>query len=85
MGQIEIIEPEVAAALGGFATDFLLRDVEMPQQGPNVGALEVQMHYAWASYGPTIPLPLLHPAGGYYNPDFKNFATEDFRVLDRSI
>lgn len=79
--QIEIIEPQIIATLGRFATHFILEYFDLPQQDQRIGDLHGRVLQAEASYGKVAIVPLYHPAAAFYNPDLKETMQEDFRVL----
>ena len=81
--QIQIIEPEIIATLGRFATAFVLEHFEPSERGTSIGELHGKPIEAEAPYGPVMVFPLYHPAAGFYNPDLKDVMADDFRGLKR--
>jgi DNA polymerase len=79
--QIEIIEPQIIATLGRFATDFVLEHFDHPQQGQSIGDLHGKKLQAEAPYGEVVIVPLYHPAAAFYNPDLKETMEQDFHTL----
>jgi uracil-DNA glycosylase family 4 len=83
--QIEIIQPDVIATLGRFATDFILEQYGFPQQGQKIGDLHGKVLRGEAVYGEVTVVPLYHPAAAFYNPDLEDTMEEDFRALKRLV
>ncbi len=83
--QIEIIEPQVIATLGRFATRFILGHFDLPQQDQSIGDLHGKRLQAKAPHGEVVIVPLYHPAAAFYNPDLKEIMQEDFLVLERMV
>ncbi len=79
--QIEIIQPEVIVTLGRFATDFILRDYDLPKQGRTISDLHGRVLKAQADYGDIVIVPLYHPAASFYNQDLKSVMREDIKTL----
>lgn len=79
--QIEIIQPEVIVTLGRFATDFILRDYDLPKQGRTISDLHGRVLKAQADYGDLAIVPLYHPAAAFYNQDLKSVIREDIKTL----
>lgn len=79
--QIEIIQPKIIATLGRFAMDFILAELDLPEQGKRIGALHGEVLSAQTSYGEIAIVPLYHPAAALYNDQLQDVMEEDFRVL----
>lgn len=83
--QIEIIQPDVIATLGRFATDFLLEEYDVSQRGESISDLHGDPMEATAPYGEVIIVPLYHPAAAFYDPDLEATLREDMQVLKRAL
>ena len=75
--QIELIQPQLVATLGNFATKLLT--------GKPLGITRVHGQEQWTTLGGNrVPLyPLYHPAAALYTPAMLNVLKEDFaRIPD---
>ncbi len=79
--QVEIIRPRVLVTLGRFAMEFVLEQLNLPQQGRTIGELHGQVIPAEAPFGPLVVVPLYHPASAFYNERLRATLEEDFQVL----
>lgn len=83
--QIEIIQPEVIAALGRFSTKFILEKFEMPEVSQSISILHGKTLDAIAGFGPIVIIPLYHPAVVLYNINSRKALEKDFEVLKKLI
>jgi len=80
--QVEILEPRVIVTLGRFAMDFVLKHLQMSEQGSKISDLHGTLLKARASYGQVIVLPLYHPAVVFYRPGREQVLKRDFQALE---
>lgn len=80
--QVEILEPRVIVTLGRFAMDFVLKHLQMAEQGSKISDLHGTLLKARASYGQVIVLPLYHPAVVFYRPGREQVLKRDFQALE---
>ncbi len=83
--QIEIIQPELIATLGRFATDFVLERFDHEAGGKKIGDLHGKVLEAQAPYGDITIIPFYHPAAALYVPERKETLKDDFQVLKRYL
>lgn len=81
--QLEIIQPQVIAALGRFSTKFILETFDLPEKNDSITALHGKALDAIASYGPIKIVPLYHPAVVLYNSSSRKSLEEDFKVIEK--
>ena len=81
--QLDIIQPKVIATLGRFAMDFMLAQLDLPEQGQKISTLHGKRLKAQASYGEVVLVPLYHPAVALYNRSQRSTLEEDFRALQQ--
>ena len=79
--QIDIIQPQVIAALGRFSMAFILKKFDSDEQKGKISDLRAKKIECEASYGTVYVVPLYHPAVSLYNAGQKSTLFEDFRVL----
>jgi DNA polymerase len=79
--QLDVIQPRVLVTLGRFATDLILDDFDLPEQGQKIGDLHGRVLEAQAAHGCVAIVPLYHPAAVFYNQDLRETLEEDFLVL----
>ena len=83
--QVEILEPRVIVTLGRFAMDFVLKHLQMAEQGSKISDLHGTLLKARASYGQVIVLPLYHPAVVFYRPGREQVLKRDFQALEEYV
>lgn len=83
--QIEIIKPKVIATLGRFSTKYILEKFGLPEAGQSISVLHGKALDAIAKYGPTVIVPLYHPAVVLYNANSRKILGKDFGVLKKLI
>ena len=83
--QVEILEPRVIVTLGRFAMDFVLKHLQMAEQGSKISDLHGTLLKARASYGQVMVLPLYHPAVVFYRPGREQVLKRDFQALEEYV
>jgi DNA polymerase len=83
--QLTIIKPKVIATLGRFSMTFILESFDAPEQHKTITALHGSLIHITTPWGPTIVLPLYHPAVGLYNGSTKETLFEDFKKVKEAL
>ncbi len=78
---IDIIRPAVIAPLGRFATQYLLKKLDLPEQRDKIGQLHGKLIKAQMPYGEIHIVPLYHPAVVLYSASQKETLRRDFQKL----
>ncbi|MFN8529513.1 MAG: uracil-DNA glycosylase family protein [Anaerolineae bacterium] len=78
---IDIIQPGVIVALGGFATGYMLRKLELPEKGGKITDLHGRLLKGKLPYGDVHLLPLYHPAVVLYTASKREVLRRDFQKL----
>ena len=81
--QIDIIQPQVIAALGRFSMDYIMRKFGLAAELAPISQIHGQAFESKASYGPVMVIPLYHPAVAIYNQASKDTLTQDFQILKK--
>jgi len=83
--QIQIIQPQLIAPLGRFATYFILKTFEFSEHEKTIGELHGQFIETKADYGRIKILPLYHPAAIFYNRDLEEKMKIDFQKIQQEL
>ncbi|MDX2161516.1 MAG: uracil-DNA glycosylase family protein [bacterium] len=78
---IEIIQPGVIVALGRFAMAYLLKKLDLPEQGGKISELHGRLLRGKLPYGDIHLLPLYHPAVVLYSASQRDTLRKDFQKL----
>ncbi len=78
---IDIIRPAVIAPLGRFATQYLLKKLNLPEQRDKISQLHGKLIKAQMPYGEIHVVPLYHPAVVLYSASQKDTLRRDFQKL----
>jgi uracil-DNA glycosylase len=78
---INAIQPSVIATMGGSATEYLLKKLDLPEKGSKIGALHGKLIRATLAYGDIHIVPLYHPALVLYSGSKKETLKSDFQKL----
>jgi uracil-DNA glycosylase family 4 len=81
--QVRIVQPRIIAAMGNFATRFVLAgfNVERMAEVPMITSLHGQVQDLEFEGSRFTVLPLFHPAAALYFPPLKKKMRQDFRRL----
>lgn len=79
--QIEIVEPEVIAALGNFGTEFILKQYDLKEKLQGISKIHGEVFSANTLFGSIKIVPLYHPAVATYNPNMRDVLKQDFETL----
>ncbi|HXK40702.1 MAG TPA: uracil-DNA glycosylase [Candidatus Paceibacterota bacterium] len=79
--QIDIIQPQVIAALGRFSMDYIMRRFGLDASITNISKIHGKVFDAQADYGSIKIIPLYHPAVAVYNNGMKEALANDFKIL----
>ena len=79
--QIDIIQPQVIAALGRFSMDYIMRRFGLDASITNISKIHGKVFDAQADYGSIKIIPLYHPAVAVYNNGMKEALASDFKIL----
>ncbi len=81
--QLEIIQPEIVATLGNFATKFVLADFNPENMSsiPGISNLHGQAKPKKISGLQFTAFPLYHPAAMLYNPGLRETLEKDFEKM----
>jgi uracil-DNA glycosylase len=79
--QIEIIQPQVIAALGRYACEYIISKFGLASELEPIGKLHGKVFDAKLSFGPIKVVALYHPAVAIYNSNTKDQLKQDFQVL----
>lgn len=78
---LDTIQPGVIATLGRFATQYLLKKLDLPEKRDSIGKLHGKLLRAQMSYGVINVVPLYHPAVVLYSASQKDTLRQDFEKL----
>lgn len=78
---IDIIQPKVIATLGGFAMQYVLKKLDLPEKRSTIGQLHGKLIKAQLAYGEIHVVPLYHPAVVLYSASQKETLRKDFEKL----
>lgn len=81
--QIKIIDPNVIATLGNFATMCILKKFDLEPQ--KISAVSGKVFHIKTPAGPRIIIPLFHPAVVTYNASKMGVLKKDFQVIKSQI
>ena len=79
--QIDIIQPQVIAALGRFSMDYIMRKFGLESQLQSISQMHGKVFEAGTSYGKVKIIPLYHPAASIYNRELRSTLEKDFQIL----
>lgn len=79
--QIDIIQPQVIAALGRFSMAYIMTRLGLEDQLESISRMHGRIFEAKTSYGTVKIIPLYHPAVAVYNSNMKEALMEDFKIL----
>lgn len=79
--QIEIIQPQVIAALGRYSTKYILEKFNSVFVSQSISQLHGKLVTVETSYGTVKILPLYHPAATIYNRSLIDDLKADFQQL----
>jgi uracil-DNA glycosylase family 4 len=78
---IDIIQPAVIIPMGGWATTYLLKKLNLPEQRKKISSLHGILIKARLPYGEIHVVPQYHPALVLYNPSQRETLKKDFEKL----
>ncbi len=78
---IEIVQPAVIASLGRFASSYILKKFDLPEQRSRISDVHGMLLQARAPYGDIHIVPLYHPAVVLYSASRKEMLRRDFEKL----
>src|SRR5262249_43945271 len=78
---IDIIQPGVLSPLGRFATQYLLRKLDLPEKNKTITQLHGKLIKGHLPYGEIHLVPLFHPAVVLYSSGQKDTLMNDFQKL----
>ncbi|OGV96792.1 hypothetical protein A2W24_01815 [Microgenomates group bacterium RBG_16_45_19] len=83
--QIEIIGPQIIAALGKIAIDFLFKHYQLEARHQTMAQLHGQSFPVTSLFGSATLFPMYHPAAVLHNPSLKSALESDFKILSTLI
>lgn len=78
---IDIIQPAVIVTMGGFASEYLLKKLDLPEKRQKISQLHGKLIKAKLPYGEVHIMPQYHPALVLYNPSQRDALRQDFEKL----
>jgi uracil-DNA glycosylase family 4 len=78
---IDIIRPAVIAPLGGFAVQYILKKLDLPEKRETITQLHGKLIKTRLHYGEIHVVPLYHPAVVLYTASKKDTLRQDFEKL----
>jgi uracil-DNA glycosylase family 4 len=78
---IDIIRPAVIVPLGRFASQYILKKLDLPEKRSGIGQLHGKLIKTQAHYGEIHIVPMYHPAVVLYSASQKSTLLEDFQKL----
>ncbi|MBI5960619.1 MAG: TIR domain-containing protein [Chloroflexi bacterium] len=78
---IDIIQPAVIVTMGGFASDYLLKKLDLPEKKQKISQLHGKLIKTQMPYGEIHVMPQYHPAVVLYNPSQREVVKKDFEKL----
>ena len=78
---IDIVQPRIIATLGGFATDYILKKLDLPEKREKIGKIHGKLIKTTMPYGEIHVVPLYHPAVVLYSMTQKEPLKKDFARL----
>lgn len=78
---LDIIRPAVIVTLGRFATEYLLKKLDLPEKRQKISQLHGKLIKASMPYGDIHVIPMYHPAYALYYPKKKPMLMQDFEKL----
>ncbi len=78
---IDIIQPAVIVPLGGFAMQYILKRLDLPEKRGKISEFHGKLIKAQMPYGEIHVVPLYHPAVVLYEASKKNTLRQDFQKL----
>ena len=82
---LAIVQPRLIGTLGGFATDYLLQKLDLPEKREKIGQIHGRLIQARLDYGEVNIVPLYHPALVLYKMTQKEPLRRDFAKLKQFI
>lgn len=79
--QLEVIKPKMAATLGRFSMDFVMRLYGLEDELEKISQLHGKVFATGAGWGRIKVVPLYHPAVAIYNINMLPVLKQDFQVL----
>jgi uracil-DNA glycosylase family 4 len=78
---IDIVQPRIIATLGGFAMDYILKKLDLPEKREKISQIHGKLIKTRVSYGEIHVVPLYHPAVVLYSMTQKEPLKKDFAKL----
>ena len=78
---IDIVQPAVIATLGGFATTYVLKKLDLAEKRGKIGQLHGKLIKTRLPYGEIHVVPMYHPAVVLYSASQKETLRQDFEKL----
>lgn len=78
---LDIIRPAVIVTLGRFATEYVLKKLDLPEKRQKISQLHGKLIKANMPYGDIHIVPMYHPAYALYYPKKKPMLMQDFEKL----
>jgi len=79
--QIEIIQPEIIAALGRYSMGYIMKKFGLENKMEAISKMHGRIFDTEASYGKIKIATLYHPCVAVYNPTRKDELKKDFEIL----
>lgn len=79
--QINIIKPEIIAALGRFSMAYIMNKFDLSSKLESISRIHGKIFNAQTDSGIVKIIPLYHPAVAIYNSNMKGELLKDFQVL----
>jgi len=78
---IDIVQPRIIATLGGFAMDYILKKLDLPEKREKIGQIHGKLIKTRMHYGEIHVVPMYHPAVVLYSMTQKEPLKKDFAKL----
>jgi uracil-DNA glycosylase family 4 len=78
---LDIIQPAVIVPLGAFASQYILKKLDLPEQRGKISQLHGKLIKTQAQYGELHIVPMFHPAVVLYHASKKDVLRRDFEKL----
>jgi uracil-DNA glycosylase len=78
---IEIVQPRIIATLGGFAMEYILKKLDLPEKREKISQIHGKLIKTRVHYGEIHVVPLYHPAVVLYSMTQKETLKKDFAKL----